>query len=85
MAILQVEVAEAQHEEMPATTRDAFADIEAMTGHLGHTVEYLVSLAHRDAGTDSFALEPMFLDDVVSGTVARLGRLAERRFGGRGR
>ena len=79
MAILQGEVAEAQREEMPGGTRDALVDIEAMTSHLGRTVEYLLSLAHRDAGTDSFALEPIFLDDVVSGTVARLGRLAERR------
>ena len=79
MAILQGEVAEAQREEMPATTRDTLVDIEATTGQLGRTVEYLLSLAHRDAGTDSFALEPIFLDDVVSGTVARLGRLAERR------
>jgi len=79
MAILQGEVAEAQREEMPATTRHTLVDIEAMTSQLGRTVEYLLSLAHRDAGTESFALEPMFLDDVVSGTVARLGRLAKRR------
>jgi signal transduction histidine kinase len=79
MAILHGEVAEALRGELLATTRDALLDIEGMTSHLGRTVEYLLSLAHRDAGTDSFALEPMFLDDVVSGTAARLGRLAERR------
>jgi two-component system, OmpR family, sensor kinase len=80
MAILQGEVAEAlQRPELPAATRDALVDIESVASHLGRTVEYLLSLAHRDAGTDSLRLEPIFLDDVVSGTVARLGRLAERR------
>jgi signal transduction histidine kinase len=80
MAILQGEVAEAvQHPDTPSATRDALVDIESVTSHLGRTVEYLLSLAHRDAGTDSFPPEAIFLDDVVSGTVARLGRLAERR------
>lgn len=80
MAILQGDVAEvAQRPELPGTLQDALEDIGSLTSHLGRTVEYLLSLAQRDAGTDSFPLEPVFLDDIVSGTVAHLSRLAERR------
>lgn len=72
VAVLQGEVAE-------AARRHDLAEIEALVGHLGRTVEYLLALARRDAGAESIAHEPLFLDDVVSGTVARLGRMAERR------
>ena len=80
IAILHGEVSEtAQVPELPEQVHDALLDIGALTSHLGRTVEYLLSLAHRDAGTESFPLESVFVDDVVSGTVGRLNRLAERR------
>lgn len=80
MAILRGQVSEAtQHPNLTSSTRDALVEIDSLTNHLGRTVEYLLSLANREAGIASFPLEPVFLDDVVSGTIARLSRLAERR------
>jgi signal transduction histidine kinase len=80
MAILQAQVSEAtQDRDLTAAARDALGEIGSLTSHLGRTVEYLLSLADREAGIGSFPLESVFLDDVVSGTVARLSRLAERR------
>jgi hypothetical protein len=64
---------------LPDDIRDTLVEISAVTIHLGRTVEYLLSLANRQAGIGSLARESVFFDDVVSGTVARFSRMAERR------
>jgi signal transduction histidine kinase len=50
-------------------------EIGESVDHLSRTVEYLLSLARRDSGIEIPPTEPMYLDDVASGTVARLGRV----------
>ena len=72
VAVLQGELAE-------AARRQDVTEIEALVGHLGRTVDYLLALARRDAGAEPAAGERLYLDDVVSGSVARLGKVAERR------
>jgi signal transduction histidine kinase len=72
IAVLQGAVAETPR-------RDELAEIEALIAHLGRTVDYLLALGRRDAGLEPIARQTLYLDDVVSGTVSRLGRIAERQ------
>jgi signal transduction histidine kinase len=55
------------------------AEVSASVDHLSRTVEYLLSLARRDSGTDIPPAERIYLDDVASGVVARLGRVFAAR------
>jgi two-component system OmpR family sensor kinase len=80
LAILQAEVSDARNSVGDEEEKGAaLANIAESVDHLGRTVEYLLSLARLDAGGDVAAADDMYLDDVVSGTVARLSRLAEAR------
>ena len=72
VAVLQGEVAE-------AARRQDVQEIEALVGHLGRTVDYLLALARRDAGAEPIPRERLYLDDVVSGSLTRLGKVAARR------
>jgi signal transduction histidine kinase len=83
VAVLRAEVSEASHQRPPDDgTERQLAEIAESVDHLGRTVEYLLSLARRDSGTEMPPTERMYLDDVASGTVARLTRvLAARALG----
>ena len=81
VAVLRAEVSEAR--EQPRAADDGsdaqMAEISESVDHLSRTVEYLLSLARRDSGTEIPATERMYLDDVASGGVGRLGRLFAAR------
>ena len=81
VAVLRAEVSEAR--EQPASAADAsdaqMEEISESVDHLSRTVEYLLSLARRDSGTEIPATERMYLDDVASGVVGRLGRVFAAR------
>src|SRR5205085_1685163 len=80
VAVLQAEVSDtAQQRDLAEETRRSLQDIEGLARHLGRTVEYLLSLGRRDAGSEPSSAKRIYLDDVVSGTVSRLTRMAERR------
>jgi len=77
---LTAEVSEARGEPaQDGVSDEAMALIGDAVGHLGRTVEYLLSLARQSAGTDVAHVEARYLDDVVSGVVARLTRIADAR------
>ena len=80
VAVLRAEVSEAAH-HVPddGTSERQMTEIAESVDHLGRTVEYLLSLARRDSGIEVPATERMYLDDVASGTVARLGRVFAAR------
>ncbi len=81
VAVLRAEVSEVRDADVPRDELDRqLSEVSESVDHLSRTVEYLLSLARRDSGTEIPAAERMYLDDVASGTVARLGRLfAERQ------
>lgn len=80
VTVLQGEVSELSHvPNLPEATRGGLAELAVLTAHLGRTVEYLLSLARRGTDAEAFACEVLYLDDVVSGTVARLIHVAEQR------
>lgn len=80
VTILRNEAQEtAERADLSPEARVAVAEMETLASHLGRTVEYLLSLARRDAGGEAIAPQAVYLDDVVSGTVARLTPLAQRR------
>jgi two-component system OmpR family sensor kinase len=76
VAVLRAEVSEASHDAAGTNgTEQQMAEIAESVDHLGRTVEYLLSLARRDSGIEIPPTERMYLDDVASGTVARLTRV----------
>ena len=81
VAVLRAEVSEAR--DQPASVAadgDAqMKEISESVDYLSRTVEYLLSLARRDSGTEIPATERMYLDDVASGVVGRLGRVFAAR------
>jgi signal transduction histidine kinase len=82
VAVLRAEVSEAAHHATNGTgagTDRQVAEIAESVDHLSRTVEYLLSLARRDSGIEVPPTERMYLDDVASGTVARLGRVFAAR------
>ena len=80
VAVLRAEVAEATHHAADAPeARQQLGEISESVDHLSRTVEYLLSLARRDSGTEVPSTERLFLDDVASGTVGRLARLFSAR------
>lgn len=80
VAELQGEVSEtALAGDLTGEARAGLTQIALLTTHLGRTVDYLLSLSRRQAGADAFPREAFYLDDVVSGTVARFTRTAAQR------
>jgi signal transduction histidine kinase len=80
VAVLRAEVSEASdHPSSPDGTARQMAEVSESVDHLSRTVEYLLSLARRDSGTEIPVTERMYLDDVASGVVARLGRVFSAR------
>lgn len=83
VAVLRAEVSEPTDHAGVADDAHArerqMAEVAESVDHLSRTVEYLLSLARRDSGTEVAPTERMYLDDVASGTVARLGRLFAAR------
>jgi signal transduction histidine kinase len=75
VAVLRAEVSEANDQARTEEDERPMAEIAESVDHLGRTVEYLLSLARRDSGTEIPPTERMYLDDVASGTVARLTRV----------
>jgi signal transduction histidine kinase len=76
VAVLRAEVSEtSDHPSSPDGTARQMAEVSESVDHLSRTVEYLLSLARRDSGTEIPVTERMYLDDVASGVVARLGRV----------
>ena len=74
--MLRAEVSEASHDAARTNgTEQQMAEIAESVDHLGRTIEYLLSLARRDSGIEIPPTERMYLDDVASGTVARLTRV----------
>ena len=80
VAVLRAEVSEVREQQpSPGDGETQMAEISESVDHLSRTVEYLLSLARRDSGTEIPATERMYLDDVASGVVGRLGRLFAAR------
>lgn len=80
VAVLLGDLSEAsQRDDLTPPTQDLLAQVRTWASHMGRTIEYLLSLARRDAGLEPIVTTPLYLDDVVSGTVARVARMGERR------
>jgi two-component system OmpR family sensor kinase len=80
VAILRAEVSEATHQAAEDDEAERhLTEIAESVDHLGRTVEYLLSLARRDSGIEVPPTGRMYLDDVASGTVARLSRVFAAR------
>lgn len=80
VAVLLSDVSEAcQGPDLTPEVRQFLTGIRTWAGHMGRTVEHLLSLARRDAGAEQITTTALFLDDIVSGAVARVTRMGERR------
>jgi two-component system OmpR family sensor kinase len=80
VAVLRAEVSEASHAAPSGDgSNRQMTEIAESVDHLSRTVEYLLSLARRDSGIEVLPTERMYLDDIASGTVARLTRVFAAR------
>jgi signal transduction histidine kinase len=79
VAVLRAEVSEVAQQASGDGVERQVAEVSESVDQLSRTVEYLLSLARRDSGTEVPAVERMYLDDVASGVVGRLGRVFAAR------